>query len=116
MAEQVIEFEFPIKISTNAIYSGVHWTKRQKHKEIYLWSFLALKSQITPVYACDLDFTFGFNTKPLDCDNCAYMVKLIIDCLRYYGKIKDDTPEYIRSIKITSKKASKNSVIIKIFG
>lgn len=114
MAEQVVEFEFPEKISTNAIYSGVHWSKRQKHKELYLWSFLSVRSQITAVSDCDLEFEFHFRSKPLDCDNCSYMAKLIIDCLRYYGKIKDDTPQFIRSVKISSKKSSQNKVIIKI--
>lgn len=116
MAEQIVEFIFPKKISTNDIYSGVHWTTRKKDKELYLWSFLTVSGKIMPVKSCELEFEFLFKGRPLDCDNCSYMVKLIIDCLRFYGKIKDDTPEYIPSIKIISKKASKNSVILKIFG
>ena len=114
MVEQIIDFEFPLKISTNSIYSGVHWTKRAKHKDLYLWSFLTVASKIKPVYSCFLEFEFGFKSKPLDCDNCSYMVKLIIDCLRHYGKIKNDTPEFIKSIKISSKKSNKNNVLIKI--
>lgn len=114
MAEQIVEFAFPEKISTNAIYSGVHWSKRQKHKELYLWSFLSVKNQITAVSDCDLEFDFHFKSKPLDCDNCSYMAKLIIDCLRNYGKIKDDTPQFIHSVKISSKKSNENKVIIKI--
>ena len=40
------------------------------------------------------------------------MAKLLIDCLRHYGKIKDDTPDYVKSIKITSCKGKKDSVKI----
>lgn len=114
MVEQIINFEFPKKISTNAIYSGVHWSVRKKHKDLFLWSFIGVASKIKPVDNCCLEFEFEFKNKPLDCDNCAYLVKLLIDCLRHYGKIKDDTPEFVKSIKITSRKSNKNNVIIKI--
>lgn len=114
MVEQAINFEFPKKISTNTIYSGVHWAIREKHKDLYVWSFLPIANQIKPVAKCDLEFEFEFKSKPLDCDNCSYMTKLIIDCLRHYGKIKDDTPEFVKSIKITSRKSNKNNVLIKI--
>ena len=116
MVEQVIEFELPLKISTNKIYSGVHWSTRQKHKNIYHWDLIAFKSQIKPIKSCDLEFEFNFKSKPLDCDNCGYMAKLIIDTLRYYDKIPDDSPEYVKSIKISSKKSNKNNVLLKIYG
>ena len=61
---------------------------------------------------CNLEFEFQFRSKPLDCDNCSYMVKLLIDCLRHYGKIKDDTLDYVESIKITSRKGVVDKVKI----
>ena len=116
MAEQVIEFDIPKKISTNTIYSGVHWATRQHHKDLYIKSFFVIARQITAIAECDLEFDFYFKSKPLDVDNCSYMTKLIIDCLRHFGKIRDDTPNYIHSIKISSKKSSKDKVLIKILG
>lgn len=116
MVEQVVEFDLPLKISTNEIYAGKHWTIRRDHKNTYLRDLITLKNQIKPVISCDLEFEFNFKSKPLDCDNCGYMAKLIIDTLRYYGKIPDDSPKYIKSIKISSKKSNKNNVLLKISG
>lgn len=114
MVEQIIEFEYPIKVSLNEIYSSRHWTQRKSHKDMFLWAFMTVASKIRPVESCDLEFLFNFKSHPLDCDNCAYMAKLIIDCLKHYRKIKDDTPQYIRSVKFSSRKGCKNNVIIKI--
>ena len=109
---QIVELNLPQKISTNLIYGGVHWTTRAKHKDLFVWAFLQVASKIQPVDNCCLEFEFEFKSKPLDCDNCSYMAKLLIDCLRHYGKIKDDTPDYVKSIKITSRKGKKDSVKI----
>ena len=116
MAEQIIEFDLPEKLSTNKIYEGVHWSERKKHKDLFLWSFVGIASKIKPVQSCDLEFEFGFKSKPLDVDNCSYMTKILIDCLRHYRKIPDDTPDFVYSIKISSKKSNKNNVVIKIIG
>ena len=112
MVKQVIEFNLPQKLSTNNIYEGVHWATRKKHKDLFLWGFLEVASKIKPVDNCCLEFEFEFKQRPLDCDNCSYMVKLLIDCLRHYGKIEDDTPEFIRSIKISSTKCKADKVKI----
>lgn len=109
---QVIEVKLPQKISTNLIYGGVHWVTRKKHKDLFVWSFLEVASKIRPVESCNIEFEFEFKSKPLDCDNCSYMAKLYIDCLRHYGKLKDDTPKYLKSIKITSKKGNSDKVKI----
>ena len=114
MVEQVVEFELPEKLSTNKIYEGVHWTVRKKHKDLFLWCFVGVASKIKPVDNCDLEFEFGFKSKPLDCDNCSYMAKLLIDCLRHFNKITDDTPQYVKSVKISSQKSDKDKVKIKI--
>ena len=111
-----IRFELPQKISTNEIYSGKHWMSRKRHKDIFLWAFLDVVGKIPNYESCDIEFDFEFKGRLLDCDNCVYMCKLIIDCLRHYGKIKDDTPDVVRSIKITSSKGEKDAVILKICG
>lgn len=109
-----VEFLLPKKISTNAIYSGVHWTTRAKHKDMFVWSFIEVASKIPVFNSCDIEFNYEFKSRPLDCDNCVYMSKLIIDCLRHYNKIKDDTPDIVKSIKITSCKGNDDKVCIKI--
>ena len=109
-----VEFLLPKKISTNKIYEGVHWSQRAKDKDLFLWSFLAIAKDIPVVDSCDLEFNFEFKSRPLDCDNCSYMAKLLQDCLRHYGKIKDDTPDIVKSIKITSCKGKEDKVKILI--
>ena len=109
-----VDFLLPKKISTNAIYSGVHWATRVKHKDMFIWAFVGIASKIPQMNSCELEFNFEFKSRPLDCDNCVYMVKLIIDCLRHYRKIKDDTPNIVKSIKISSCKGSDDKVNIKI--
>lgn len=109
-----IEMELPKKISTNKIYAGVHWATRAKDKDLFLWHFIGQASKIPVLESCDLTFDFEFKSRPLDCDNCSYMAKLLIDCLRHYGKIKDDTPNIVKSVKITSCKGSLDKVKILI--
>lgn len=109
-----IEIDLPKKISTNKIYGGVHWASRAKDKDLFIWNFVGVASQIPVIDSCDLEFEFEFNQRPLDCDNCSYMVKLLIDCLRHYGKLKDDTPNIVRSIKISSRKGPVDKVNILI--
>ena len=109
-----VELELPKKISTNKIYEGVHWAKRAQDKDLFLLAFTTIASKIPEIESCDLTFDYEFKSRPLDCDNCSYMSKLLIDCLRHYNKIKDDTPDYVKSIKITSKKGDVDNVKITI--
>lgn len=109
-----LSLDLPKKISTNKIYEGVHWSQRKKDKDLFLWSFVGLAKQIPVIESCDIEFNFEFKNKPLDVDNCSYMAKLIIDCLRHYNKIKDDTPDIVKSIKITSQKNNVDKVNILI--
>lgn len=116
METQIIDLDLPTKISTNKIYSGTHWTERKKLKDLYVWNFLIVASKIKPIDRCELEFEFEFKNKPLDCDNCSFMAKLLVDCLRHYQKLIDDTPKYLSSIKISSKKGKKDKVRIIING
>lgn len=110
----IVSMKIPKKISTNKIYEGVHWSQRAKDKDLFLWEFLTIAGKIPTINACELTFDYEFKSRPLDCDNCSYMSKLLIDCLRHYNKIKDDTPDYVKSIKITSKKGDEDNVRITI--
>lgn len=110
----VVDLSIPQKISTNTIYSGVHWATRARHKDLFIWGFLPVVKDIPVIESCNLTFEYEFKQRPLDCDNCSYMTKLLIDCLRHYGRLKDDTPNIVKSIKITSKKGNEDKVKILI--
>lgn len=70
------------KISTNEMYAGVHWTIRNRHKNIYK---LLIKSQFKHVFSKKnkyiVHYTFYFKRNPLDATNCSYMIKLIEDVI-----------------------------------
>ncbi len=111
---QTINIKLPFKVSTNAIYAGTHWTKRKKYKDMMLWAFIGYSKQLKQVDSCKLKFVFKFAKKPLDIDNCGYMIKLIIDALCHYKIIKDDTPDIVTEITINSTKNNNNSDEVEI--
>lgn len=98
------------KHSLNEIYSGKHWTKRKKDKDIYK---LLIKNQFKSVLDDDkiysVSYTFEFKKKPLDTSNCVYMLKMIEDII-----FKDDTYKIIPELKIKSIKGKEDKVIINI--
>lgn len=94
-----------IKKSLNSIYSGMHWKKRADLKDAYLSLLRNKLSVLEPVTRkVDLNFTFYFKTTPLDSSNCAFMVKMIEDCLVHYGVLKNDTIEYVGKVSMQSVK------------
>jgi hypothetical protein len=103
---QKFTIELPIKISTNKIYAGIHWTTRNKHKESFYYEVLRNKKYIAKPqnYPLELTFNFVFKSRPLDSSNCSYMAKMIEDSLVKIGIIPDDTIKYIKSVKYISKK------------
>lgn len=109
---QTIKFDLPFKVSTNEIYSGCHWTKRKQHKDIMLWAFLGVKSQLKPVDKCTIKFEFYFKSRPLDNTNCSYLAKLMEDCLVHYKILKDDNYKIVEEITISSRKGDKDQVLI----
>ena len=103
-----INFELPIKITTNKIYSGIHWSERKKHKDIFHWAMLKHKKKIQSFkldYPVNLYFDFRFK-RVIDPDNCSYMIKLLIDSLKNILNI-DDTSEYIKWVSMRSAKKNK---------
>jgi len=100
-----IKIDNILKISTNKIYAGVHWTKRNEIKDGYLLltkkQFKALDPIIDKV---DLLFSFYFTKNAFDSSNCSYMAKMIEDCLVKYGVLKDDTIKYVGKISLTSQR------------
>lgn len=103
--QRIIFVDLP-KVSTNEIYAGVHWSRRKKLKEDFLWLTLnAIKKLIPAQEKVDLDFTFHFKKNALDADNCGYMGKLIIDCLVAHGMLKDDSNKFVGRVSYESKKS-----------
>ena len=94
------------KISLNKWYSGQHWSKRKQTKDIYKL-LINQKEKLKGKFNCE--YHFYFKSRPLDASNCVAMVKLIEDCL-----IENDAYNYIKSILITSKKADRDQVVVKV--
>ena len=103
----------PIKVSTNAIYSWIHWTIR---KEIANWYHRLTKedcSEYLPLEdKVDLKMDFYFRTRYLDSSNCSFMWKMIEDSLVKNWLLTDDTNKYVwnfscESIEIDKKERSK---------
>ena len=108
--------------STNKIFAGVHYRKRAKIKNDYLWWFKSLKID-TGALTLDINngvyfrytFIFGKSKRCFDCDNCSFMGKLITDCIVKNGIIKDDSPKYIRKVSYESKKGKDSRVLLEVF-
>lgn len=90
-------------ISLNQIYAN-HWTKRSDHKITWGWAIKAalIKFKIprSPLpSAVEIQFIF-YVKRPIDVDNCAGTIKLIIDYLREWGLLQNDSPAFVRKITI----------------
>jgi hypothetical protein len=94
-----------IKVSSNQIYAGQHWTKRKKLKDDYLWLTTPFKSLPKISEKVDLDFKFFFGSKPLDSSNCGFLVKILEDCLVHYGVLQGDTIKFVGKVSMESFKS-----------
>lgn len=107
-----IEIALPIKVSTNAIYAGMHWAKRKEIADEFHRALLPFKGLkiYTPIQR--LFFTFTFKGKLLDCSNCTFMAKCLEDAMVMNRLIPDDTPDHVESIAIASIKGKADGVSI----
>ena len=100
------------KVSTNAVYSGMHWTTRAKHADYYhaLIKKQCAEQNIKQVenYPCMIIVEYFFDKKPMDATNCFWMTKWIEDGLRKAGIIVDDTPAHVEFIGCASKVDKEN--------
>lgn len=96
------------KVSLNEFFSRKHWTIRKKLNDTFA---LLIRSQIKEKidYPCEVEYEFWFSKTPLDCSNCAAMVKMIEDTI-----FPNDSCKIVRSIKITSLKRKDDIVFIKV--
>lgn len=87
--------------SLNSIYAGSHWHKRHAMKEAYIAFtrafFKILAKDYTINEPCEISFIFS-GTRIKDCDNHAFMGKMIQDCLVEHGVIVEDSANYIAKV------------------
>jgi hypothetical protein len=95
-----IEYHIPltgIKVSTNKIYAGTHWSKRKSAKD-GIASFAAVfcrPVQKIKSYPVEIHYKFFFASRPLDTLNTAVMAKCFEDALRSLGILEDDDPKHV---------------------
>jgi len=91
--------DFTLKYGMNALYAGIHWTKRsQNAKYWHELVYASLKRAKVPqkVFTKPVQITFVWNTR-MDIDNHAYMGKMIMDGLKGY-LIADDSRKYVKAV------------------
>ena len=111
-----IEIELPFKISTNKIYSGCHWSVRKKNKDLMKIACIGLKRFKAIENPVVVNAKFFLKGRLLDCSNTSYMYKLLEDCIVEYGILPDDSPKWVKSITLESKKSDtkKDYVVVEI--
>lgn len=97
----MIQYKIPItgvKVSTNKIYAGTHWSKRKQIKDNVLDYAAAFCRPLKAVdtYPVEIHYQFLFLSRPLDTLNTAYLAKCFEDSLVSLGVIKDDSPKYVK--------------------
>ena len=89
--------------SLNEIYSGIHYRTRSRSAKTAHWITKIAVREMKPIKN-PVRITFrpvlGKGTVTRDCSNYAYAAKMIEDGLVRAGVIKDDTPEFVKSITI----------------
>lgn len=96
------------KISLNKWYAGTFWAKRKKIKDEYT---LLVRNQFKYVFPKDknyeVEYVFGFRTRPLDASNTIAMVKMIEDII-----FEDDGYKTVNKIIISSEKSRSDYIKI----
>lgn len=87
--------------SLNAIYAGIHWSKRKRHADdAHLAAKIAMRGHRIAFDAVLLDFYPMIRGRQYDCSNYAYCCKLIEDGLVRAGLVKDDSSKYVQKFTI----------------
>ena len=94
--------DIPQKVTSNKIYSGIHWGTRKGVVDKYHKAISLLKLKMRLNKSVDIIIKFYFKNRPLDCSNCFFMSKCIEDGLVKEKILIDDSPEYVMSITCIS--------------
>lgn len=115
-----LELPKHLVVSLNAIYSGAHWYKRHEIKEGYLALTKGLFAGLKERYGafdepCEIAFDFS-GTRIFDCDNHAFMGKMIQDCLVKAGIITDDTAKHLAKVSYakSQKQKGQKGVVVSV--
>lgn len=86
-----------MKVSTNKIYAGIHWSKRANIADGFTGLIRFVCSRALPVgqYPVQIRYRFFFAKQPLDTTNCAFMAKCLEDALRAVGVLEEDDPAHV---------------------
>jgi hypothetical protein len=108
-----IELPLPVKVSTNATYSGIHWSLRKQladlfHGELLQYRNVKIKGEVA------IQFDFEFERAPLDSSNCSLMGKFYEDAMVKHGIIEADNWKIVKWVRYGSKKGLNNKVIITV--
>lgn len=117
MTEIILEYTIPdkMKVSTNKIYSWMHWRKRQLLADYYHSIVIADCRNLQPISEkVDIYFLFEWKWRTLDSSNCTFIAKMIEDALRKSKLIVDDSIRYVWRFSCESTKWKENKVIITI--
>jgi len=101
--------------SWNQMYAGMHWSKRRTKAIDWHNIIIAecIKQKIPKFESADIT-VISTSKRPLDPDNiCA---KIIIDGLTLMKIIPDDSPKYVHSVLLISKKGKEETTEIIIEG
>jgi hypothetical protein len=104
--------------TANKYYAGMHFRARQKLADD--WHILTMSAireyKIWKVehYPVELEFNFFFKSHPQDVSNTSITAKMIEDGLVKDGILLDDKWNLVRKMTLTSTKADKNIIQVKI--
>lgn len=101
--------------SLNAFYSSKHWTFRKKEKDKWKAEIdrELQRYDITPYTAAKIHIRCNYR---YDVDNSIMVAKFIGDSLVDLGFLPDDSPKYVREIKLVADKdITKDTAIATIF-
>lgn len=108
----------PQKISSNSVYAGMHWTKRQKlANDFHLAVLTSIKQQkISPCreFPVKVKYEYHLAGRMPDISNLGLMTKLVEDGLVRAGIFPDDSYKYIQEIIIGGIKIKNPEPYIKI--
>jgi hypothetical protein len=90
--------------SLNAFYVSRHWTVRKKAKDLHCDEVLEQLYAMDCVKITDVHITCLVNYR-YDVDNSIMAVKFALDAFKKWGAIRDDSPKYVKQIKLVHSEA-----------
>jgi len=108
--KELVFFDLP-KISNNQFYAGIHWTRRRKIKDAFVFKvYEQLPKRFKQIgKPCNTEYYLEFKSRALDASNCVGMIKILEDVL-----FADDSPKIVKSVLISSKKSKLEKVTVRI--